>query len=190
MTNTNSNMTDKIKALVWQISGPTKNITNDNYFDKLFELKNKLSKKCGYDLPELSILEGTEKPYILCVPVDFDPKSIFDEYGVKYYDDNFTDECKIKMFDLDKFNSNYQLGISYSDKDRYVLRKPHSNCNNINGIKINDDGYPIDDNNNIIEGSLKFPANHIDPKWNEVMKYNYQYSKYNSGNKDIAEDSD
>lgn len=172
-------MTDnKIKARIWQISYPTKNITYDNYFDKLFELKNKLSKECGYDLPDLSSLEGTDKPYILCVPLDFNPKDIFDEYGVKYYDDNFTDEYKIKIFDLDKFNSNYQLGISYSDKEYYVLRKPHVHCNNINGIKINEDGYPIDDDNNIIEGSLKIPANNIDPKWDEALNNNYQYSKW------------
>lgn len=177
---------NKIKARIWQISGPSKNITNDNYFDKLFELKDKLSKQCGYDLPELSSLEGTDRPYILCVPVDFNPRAIFDEYGVKYYEDGQL--YNNIMFDLDKFNSNYQLGISYSDKEYYVLGKPHVHCNNINGIKINDDGYPIDDNNNIIEGSLKIPGNNIDPKWDEAMKHNYQYSKWKIGNINLNDD--
>ena len=175
---TNTNIIDnKIKAQIWQISGPTKCVSNDDYYDKLFELKNKLSIACGYDLPDLSTLEGTDKPYILCVPADFNPKPIFDEYGVKYFD--YDSIYNYKMFDLDKFNSNYQLGISYfKEDDYYVLHKPYEHCRNIDGIKVNDDGYPIDENNNIIEGSLKFPANHIDPKFHIVQKNNFKYSKW------------
>lgn len=162
---------NKIKARIWQISGPTNCKTYNDYFVKLFELYEKLKTLCNQDLPELSSLEGTDKPYILCIPADFNPKSIFDEYGVKYSDDDF---YSYEMFDLDKFNSNYQLGKSIEDNS-YILNKPYLYCRSINCFKVNEDGYPIDKNNNIIEGSMKFPANHIDPKFSTANNHNFKY---------------
>jgi len=164
---------NKITARIWQISQPQ----CENSNEKLFEMMDKLREKSGYDLPEFGILEGTTRPYIIAIPIECNPCFIFDEYNVKYIGDQYFSK---KDFDLDKFNSNYQLGISYfPEDDCYVLRKPYFDAEKLNGIKINDDGFPINKNNNVIEGSLKFPTHNCDPKFNIAMNHNLKYSEKN-----------
>ncbi len=123
---------------------------NGYYFDMWKELSN--------DLPFYSVLEGTKYMYLVAIPSSIDPTNIFQKYGVD------TLEPVEKDFDDDKFNSSYQIG-------RYILEKPFILCHNINGIQVNDDGYPIDENNKIIEGTQKlYPVNHGNPYYHEPIR--------------------
>ena len=100
-------------------------------------------------------LEGTTYWYIIAIPSSIDPTDIFRKYGVKTLN-----PCEID-FDDDKFNENYQLNCSYSGDKSYTLDKPFKNISEYNGVRINEDGFPIDDNNNIITGAKKFyPTRH------------------------------
>ena len=64
--------------------------------------------------------------------------NIFKKYNVEFIDQKLIN--KNIIFDSDKFNNDYKLGITYFGDNYYVLSKPYSNCGTINGIRINEDG--------------------------------------------------
>jgi hypothetical protein len=130
---------------------------NGYYFDMWKEISN--------DLPFYSVLEGTKYMYLIAIPSSIDPTNIFQKYDVE------TLEPEEKDFDDDKFNSSYQITITYGGEDYYILEKPFKYCHNINCIKVNDDGYPVDENNVIIEGTQKlYPVNHGNPYYHEPIR--------------------
>ena len=131
-----------MKAKIYQTTGGF----NDEYF--------KMCKEISPSLPFYGVLEGTLYSYIIAIPSSIDPSDIFKKYGVK------TLESYEIEFDDDKFNENYQLTTSYVDGN-YVLQKPFKYCSSYNGIRINEDGYPIDEDNKVIPDSKKFyPTRH------------------------------
>ena len=138
-----------MKAKVYQTTSPF----NDNYFDMWKELSN--------NLPFYNVLEGTKYMYLIVIPSSINPVNIFTKYGVK------TLEPYEREFDDEKFNSNYQIGIGHNSD----LIKPFINFGSLNGIIFNEDGYPLDENNKIIEGSQKFyPVRHGNPYYFEPFK--------------------
>jgi hypothetical protein len=146
---------------------------------KIYQITNplgeiyKMWKELGDNLPSYSILEGTKYMYLVTVPDDEksveNALSVFRKYNVEFID-NLN-----RMFDSDKFNNNYVLTISYFPEDNYyVLEKPYKNCYKYNGIRINEDGYPIDKDGNIVAGGRKLPACRDDPEWREINHHNYK----------------
>lgn len=137
----------------------------------------KLWKQLGDNLPHYGVLEGTRYMYLIVIPNDINcinnTLDIFKKYNVEYISDSNIDYT----FDSDKFNSNYKIGVTYFGNDYYVLEKPFNLCHSLNGIKINEDGYPIDEENNIIPNTLKFPANNTDPNWSHINKHNFKIIK-------------
>ena len=152
---------------------------------KIYQLSFSKNKKSIYDLwkqlgdniPHFNILDGTSKPFLICVPYNIDPIQIFNEFGVDYYDETEYTTQKYVEFDENKFNSNYQINVNYFSKDYYVLEKPYKYVSSLNSIKINEDGYPIDENNIIIKNSMKFPPNSYYPNYSDISNYNHNLYK-------------